>query len=191
MPPTAQYEYPETEEFVDWQASAPLESLSILSEEQRDKEKARTSEEDLVPDQASLWVVQPTPGPRRDDIGSAIRAARALAELGEDWDGEGSQGYSLNTWKRVKRFVLTHASISESRFRANLPVPTINPADQGSLDVSWRLSDRQLLVNFPADKAGPITYYGQNNQGDNTISGRTTGREHRLDLVAWLIQKTK
>jgi hypothetical protein len=191
MPPTAQYEYPDTEEFIDWQTSARLESLSIPSEEPRDKEKARTQEEDLVSDQVSLWVLQSPPAPRRDDIGSAVRAARVFAELGEDWDGEGSQGYSLNTWKRVKRFVLTHASVSESRFRVTLPVPTINPADQGSLDVFWCLSDRQLLINFPADETAPITYYGQNSQGDNTISGRTAGREHRLDLVAWLIQKTR
>jgi hypothetical protein len=127
-----------------------------------------------TPDKVSAAVVQFPSDHRRDDIRSAVQSARALTELGEDWDGEGAQGYSLNTWKRVKRFVLTHASISQSRFLANLPVPTINPADQGSLDVSWRLSDRQLLVNFPADKTAPITYYGQNNQGDNTISGRTT-----------------
>jgi len=185
MSPTAD---PETVEFADWPASKRLDSFSNFSGGE-DRLLRRLSLWD-TPEKAPTTVVQ-FPPRRRDGIRSAVQSARALTELGENWDGEGSQGYSLNTWKRVKRFVLTHASVSESRFRASLPVPTVNPADQGSLDVSWRLRDRQLLVNFPADETAPITYYGQNSTGNNTISGRTTGREHRLDLVAWLIQKTK
>jgi hypothetical protein len=182
MSPTAQ---PEAVEFTDWPASEPLDSFSNFSGGE-DRLLRRWD----TPDKVSTIVHFP-PVRRHDGIRSAVQSARALTKLGENWDGEGSQGYSLMTWRRVKKFMLTHAFVSQSLFRATLPVPTINPADQGSLDVFWRLSDRQLLVNFPADETAPITYYGQNNQGDNTISGRTTGRERRLDLVAWLIQKTK
>ena len=191
MPAIAQYESAEADEFLDWQSYARLESISILSELQRVREKARISEEDLVCDPVSLWVVEAPLATDHDDISSVIRAARELTVLEDNWDKEGSQGYSLNTWKRVKRFVMRQAVLSESLLRATLPVPAINPADQGSIDVFWQLSDRQLLVNFPADETAPITYYGQNIAGNNTISGRTTGREQRLDLVAWLIQKTK
>jgi len=181
MSPTAN---PETVEFADWPASRPLDSFSNFS-----------GREDLslwdAPDKVPITVVQLPPDRRLEGIRSAVQSARELTELGENWDGEGSRGYSLNTWKRVKRFVLRQAALSESLLRATLPVPAINPADQASLDVFWQLSDRQLLVNFPADENAPITYYGQNSAGNNTISGRTTGREHRLDLVAWLIQKTR
>lgn len=195
MPPTALDECPETEEFIDWVPSARLEPSSMFEKPERLGE-----EESLVFERMSLWdtshkasiaLVQSSPDRSRDDIHSVVRSAFSLTELRDNWDGEGSLGYSLSTWRRVRRFLLWHASLSKSLFRAALPLPTINPADQGSLDLFWRLSDRQLLINFPADETAPITYYGQNREGNNTISGRTTGRERRLDLVAWLIQRTK
>ncbi len=185
MPLTAD---PEIVEFADWPTSKPSDSFSNFSSGE-DRIMRHLSLWD-PPEKASIPVVQFSPR-RRDGIRTAVQSARALTELGENWDGEGSQGYSLNTWRRVKKFMVTHAFVSQSLFRATLPVPAINPADQGSMDVFWRLNDRQLLVNFPAEETAPITYYGQNDRGDNTISGRTTGRERRLDLVAWLIQKTK
>lgn len=190
MPPTAQYEDTETVAgFADWVPSKRADLFSSFSAREDPTTECMSSWG--TSDKVLIAVVRNLPQRRRDGISSAVQSARALTKLGENWDGEGSQGYSTNTWRRVKQFMLTHAFVSQSLFRATLPVPTINPADQGSLDVFWRLSDRQLLVNFPADETAPITYYGQNNQGDNTISGRTTGRERRLDLVAWLIQKTK
>jgi hypothetical protein len=191
MSPTAEYGMPETEEFRDWQTSTCPEPLPILSEEQSAEEKAHTIEEDLVCDPVSLWVVELPSASRRDDITSAICGARELTRLGHDWDGEGSQGYSVNTWKRMRRFILRHAALTETCLRATLPPPSINPADHGSLDVFWQLKDRQLLINFPQEESEPITYYGQNKERTNTISGRTTERERRLDLAAWLIQKTK
>jgi hypothetical protein len=176
----------ETVEFADWPAAKRSDSFSNFSAGE-DRLLRRLSLWD-IPEKVTTTAIQVPPRPR-DGIRSTVQSARSLTELGENWDGEGSQGYSLNTWRRVKKFMLTHALVSQSLFRSTLPVPVINPADRGSLDVFWRLSDRQLLVNFPADKTAPITYYGQNNAGNSTVSGRTTGREHRLDLVAWLIQK--
>lgn len=194
-----EYSKAEEAEFTEWTPSARLASTACF-EEQRGNAIDRPSAEGSPVEDLPLWETRdrisvalvPSHSVRlQDDIRSAVCAARKLAEFRDDWDGEGSQGYSLRTWRRLRRFVLTQAFVSRSQFRAALPVPSINPADQGSLDAFWRLCDRQLLVNFPADETAPITYYGQNSRGDNTISGRTTGRERRLDLVAWLIQKTK
>src|SRR5579864_789949 len=80
-----------------------------------------------------------------DEIRYVLRAAHSLTMLRDNWDDEGSQGYSVQTWKRIRSFLLNHASLSERQFRQKLPVPQINPADQGSIDVFWRLADRQLL----------------------------------------------
>jgi hypothetical protein len=128
---------------------------------------------------------------RERELTRSIREARELTRLEDDWDGEGSKGFSLSTWQRVEHFLLKHANIAETRFDAMLPTPLINPADEGSLDVFWKLASRHLLVNFPAEEGAPITYYGQNTHGDNTIAGRTTAHEQRPDLIAWLIQGMK
>jgi hypothetical protein len=197
MAPTAQREIPDTE-FMDWPSHSEA-FLNLADDEPGCGENPPGELDDSIAKRLSCWDAQTKligtlwealPNRSQGDISSVIRAARALVELGENWDGEGSRGYSLETWKRVKRFLMSHASVARSLFRV-LPAPAINPADQGSLDVFWRLSGRQLLVNFPEDESAPITYYGQNRQGDNTISGRTTAGEKRLDLVAWLTQNTK
>jgi hypothetical protein len=187
MSPTAEIDSPNTE-FMDWPHASHSESFSNLYEEEQRSTENALPLWDFFHEESIAFVRSSQR--RKDDISSAVRAARALVELGENWDGEGSQGYSLETWKRVKRFLMSHASAARSLFRV-LPAPALNPADQGSLDVFWRLSGRQLLVNFPEDESAPITYYGENRQGNNTISGRTTAGEKRLDLVAWLTQNTE
>jgi hypothetical protein len=194
MAPTAQFEIPDTE-FPEWPAHSEG-FLNLADDEPGCTENPSGELEDLIAKRLPYWDAQTKltgnlwgalVNRRQSDISSVIRAARALVDLGENWDGEGGRGYSLETWKRVKKFLVSHASVA----RSPLPVPAINPADQGSFDVFWRLSDRQLLVNFPEDEFAPITYYGQNQQGDNTISGRITAGKKRLDLVAWLTQNTK
>jgi hypothetical protein len=128
----------------------------------------------------------------RDERGldQALRKAHDLTKLADNWDDEGSPGYSPETWRRVKSFLLRQSSLATKVFRTDLPIPQINPADQGSIDVFWRLPKRQLLLNFPRETGSPITYHGRDETGRNTITGRTEENDARQDLVAWLIQTT-
>src|SRR5271167_3601934 len=102
MASTAEVENPSTE-FMDWPQAAHSESFSSLYEEDRGCTESALPLWDLFHEEP-IAVVRSSRR-RHDDMSSAGRAARALLELGENWDREGGHGYSLETWKRVKRFL--------------------------------------------------------------------------------------
>lgn len=117
---------------------------------------------------------------------ATIRASSRIADIADNWDGEGSPGYAAATVGRATRFLRGHW-IAARRAGLDIGFPRINPADSGSLDVYWSKEDRDLLVNFPSAD-GPATYFGRDAEG-NTFAGEIAGEKPRLDLIAWLGQK--
>jgi len=90
--------------------------------------------------------------------------------------------------KRASTFLRIQNAACNRLFQIPLPIPDINPADAGSIDLFWQLERHQLLINFPAGPSDPITYYGETVAGNQTIAGRTTPHDERPDLIAWLTQ---
>lgn len=117
---------------------------------------------------------------------STIKASRGIANLTDNWDGEGSPGYDEATVGRAARFLKGHW-VAARRSGLDIGFPRINPADSGSLDVYWSKDDRDLLVNFPSAD-GPATYFGRDAEG-NTFAGEIAGNGIRSDLIAWLGQQ--
>ena len=114
-----------------------------------------------------------------DRVERAIAESRRILNLRDDWDGEGSPGYSKRTWLRVGT-VLRGLS-GEAR---RLPVPMISPAEAGSVDLYWGKPGHNLLLNVPADTDDPVAYYGISGQG--RISGVL--EEDISYLVAWILK---
>jgi hypothetical protein len=149
-----------------------------------------------------LWTVfgtreTPSLGPHQEDcwlrsvaedeyrtIRQLISESRSITTLTHDWDGEGGSGYSIETWKRATEFLLHQARFARQRGWA-IGIPSISPADAGSIDLYWKSYGRDLLINIPAKADGLATYYGETRRGD-TISGVVKTDAPRPDLVAWL-----
>ena len=108
----------------------------------------------------------------------------ALLDLPADWDGEGSPQVSKKAWRKATRFVLEAAR----SFTKPMPVPQISAGPEGSVDVHWRNSQRELLINFPADEKMPPNYYGDNYQ-NGKIKGTLELDEDNLWLLIWLTRK--
>lgn len=125
------------------------------------------------------------------DIDRELSRSHFLLRPPETWGDEDEPGITPATWERMRAFVVKQAAASVRLFGRPLPVPTINPADQGSIDVFWQLDGRELLLNFPAEESEPITYYGQTRTATQTTAGRTTVHDERPDLIAWLQQDLK
>ncbi len=119
-------------------------------------------------------------------VAGAVQRSRYLADLGDNWDGEGAKGYSRETWKRTAEFAIRHANLMLTLLGATMPPPSVGPADMGSIDLFWRLQGRTLLINFPADPKAPATFYGETDSGSST-SGLIPPDGTRPDIIGWLI----
>jgi hypothetical protein len=115
-----------------------------------------------------------------------IEASKAITLLPNNWDEEGSAGYSMRTWMRATDFLRKQATLAKEEGES-IGVPTISPASNGSIDIYWRQLKGGLLLNFPENDQEPASYYGEQAKGD-TISGVLSTEAARPDFIAWLTQ---
>ena len=120
-----------------------------------------------------------------DPIETEIEASREVLELEDNWDGEGSEGYTMVTWNAAVGLVrgLRHLA---SLF-GQLPPPEIGPAEGGSLDLHWDLSTGSMLINVGAGANHPCTYFGQSVDG-TTLAGKLELTDIRF-VAAWLADR--
>src|SRR5271165_742010 len=88
------------------------------------------------------WVDYKEP----DDLKAEIEQASKMLELEDDWDGEGSQTYSRDTFNRAVAFLTRHSEQLKP-YGIRLPVPKIGPGPDGSIDLHWKRRSWELLVN--------------------------------------------
>lgn len=91
---------------------------------------------------------------------AAVDQARDQLPTEDDWDGEGSPGFQPATFERARHFLIEGARRLWDARQATIPTPRVWGGPEGSLDVSWRLTGRELLVNVPAAEDEPISLYG-------------------------------
>ena len=99
-----------------------------------------------------------------DRLERAIEESRRILDLHDDWDGDGSPGYAEPTWRQAVTILRRL-----SREARHLPVPSIAPAEAGSVDLYWGKPRQDLLLNVPAQPDEPVAYYGT--RGNMDFSG--------------------
>ena len=109
----------------------------------------------------------------------SIRRSLSIGELKDDWDGEGSAGYSPATLKRAHEFLIRNIGVLA-------PPPQINPGDKGSIDLYWEDENRCLLINFPAGSEEP-SYYGEDQSG-STTEGVIKSASMERQVASWLFK---
>jgi hypothetical protein len=109
--------------------------------------------------------------PSLSHIAAAIVASRSMLELDDDWDGEGSPGYSAATWRRAVGLLLTSALVLAEDRELTVPRPNIRKGPLGSIDLHWQTAARELLVNVPAKADEPADYYGDDRAGGHVVKG--------------------
>ncbi|SRR6266508_4889465 len=117
-------------------------------------------------------------------LATTIHDSWRLLDMDDNWDNEGSKGYTRPTWERSATFLMKMVEWANLLDR-HLPVPMVAPADEGSIDLYWKTPNRRLLINFPAAKDQPATFYGEGESVDTT-SGTLGDKTVRPDLVLWL-----
>jgi hypothetical protein len=107
--------------------------------------------------------------------------------LKDNWDEEGSVGYSEHTWIRATDFVRNLAISYWNVHHSLLIPPRIIPGPEGSIDIHWRASGRELLINIPADEAILAGYYGSGDSKES-IKGKLDTSKLNFWILTWLLQ---
>ena len=125
-----------------------------------------------------------------DKIKTEIARAQRMLTWGDNWDDEGSIGYTIYTWRRVSWFLLAGATQLQE-MGIELITPEILPGPEGSMDIHWKTDEIELLVNIPSSSVYMANYYGGYEKRSQEVKGYLdyTGDSRRLFL--WLIQGAK
>jgi hypothetical protein len=119
-------------------------------------------------------------------IAKAIQSSRSILDLEDDWDEEGSPGYKESTWVRATQFV-KNTSLS---FRQDtgfwVDPPRILPGPKGSIDIHWKTSKRELLINIPENDEEPADYYGSGGANDIIKGKLDTSSQQNFWILVWL-----
>lgn len=120
-------------------------------------------------------------------LAAEINASRSMLELEDDWDGEGSPGYDDATWRRAVDFLVRNALRLSNEYGVVLQSPRIRKGPRGSIDLHWRVMDRELLVNIPGESGVPADYYGDDGAGGQQTKGTLDPEKQGYHLMLWLV----
>jgi len=118
---------------------------------------------------------------------ATLKQAMKIAQLKDDWDGEGSPAYSPITVERAVTFLASYAREMWVAHGIEPPIPRIGPGPDGSVDIHWKEQTWELLVNLPADEREMAVFYGDN-YGAQKIRGSLDPRKFNLGIAEWLTQ---
>lgn len=112
-----------------------------------------------------------------------IMSAEFILNIGNDEGAEDFVPYSRQTLSRATDFLRRYMVHAQTSNLVGAGIPSIGPADLGSIDLYWESPVRTLLINFPSDVA-VANFYGQKQK--RQISGRFDPSEVPTELVVFL-----
>lgn len=164
---------PPRDERATWQA---LMATLLVWREDASSKLAQELLEGFTRETRRSQLYAPTP------MAEEIERARRFLAWGDNWDGEGSPGFSESLWERVGRFLKR----LDKELAPGAPTPKIGPGPDGSFDVDWSTGSVDVLVNFPKD--GPVTYAMRRIDG-STSRGTLDPERENGGLFEWMLSQ--
>lgn len=121
-------------------------------------------------------------------IGEAIEASRALLELGDDWDGQGTPGFSLEVWRRTVGLVVALAHDLRGKRELVVDDVQILPGEDGGLAIDWRTAKRELLITVPKNSGEEASFYGDDGVGGHKVKGTLDPSASNRWIAEWLAE---
>ena len=88
----------------------------------------------------------------------------------------------------ARALLLRLALSSKERSGALLPLPSIEPAADGGVDIHWTTDRCELLVGVPSTSGVAVTFYGDTPAGA-VIKGAFSQDDTPDFLIAWLLER--
>lgn len=115
-----------------------------------------------------------------------IEESREALILDNNWDDDGAAAILPSTYESMSTFLSNHLVFLLTEHNTIIINPEISPCRDGSIDLSWRTKDAELLVNIKAKGSVIASYYGNLNGKGNSIKGFVTSHEIAMDLGLWM-----
>lgn len=112
----------------------------------------------------------------------AIQDSAYIYTLQDDWDGEGSAGYSEDTWRRMEAFLMSLFSTSWALFYLEIGPPKIVPGPDRRIDLHWKTMKFEMLLGFPHDREEGVGFYADD-YGKQSVKGSVTV-DNGVELLA-------
>ncbi len=133
------------------------------------------------------WYDELSKIPNHNAVEAAIEASRKILALQDNWDDEGSLGYSDATWQRAVDFLVLNITCLWENHSVSITAPTIGPGPDGSIDLYWKANSYQLLVNIPLKIDELATFSGKKQSGP-VVRGAFDSTADNSDLLVWLLK---
>jgi hypothetical protein len=126
-------------------------------------------------------------------ISEVIEQSKHILAFEDDWDDDGSPAYTVDTWDRATDFLLRNARYLWEENHLPLDAPKILPGPSGSIDLHWKTTHRELLINIPASSDESANFYGddslsRDHPSNQTVKGIIDTSKDHLWLLIWLMQ---
>ena len=139
---------------------------------------------DLINSRASPYYTDEH-GAFRDTVRRFVE--REIEPYVNDWDEAGASGYAKETWHRAVRFLRTNAT-EAIKLQIDLSIPRILPGPSGSIDLHWRLSHFEILVNIPPDASELVRFFGDDGAKSQVKGTIADDGPESARLLPWLIK---
>jgi hypothetical protein len=115
----------------------------------------------------------------------AINESSPITELPANWDDNGAMPVSQETWIKATGLLKEYATFLAVHYNLSLSAPQIDAVPDGSIDLFWKESKAQLLINVPPGSA-VAAYYGDTYSEGDKIKGKIPLEGIKEYLAVWM-----
>lgn len=120
---------------------------------------------------------------------NSIEESKRLLEYPDNWDGEGSPGYSKATWERATGFVRDNAIRLWTDEGEAMEALDIQAGAGGRIVLDWSVDDRELILTIPVEPDEQAEFYGYDHERTIKISGKLDlDSPQSIWLLLWTVK---
>lgn len=119
-----------------------------------------------------------------EELRAEIESSKNILELKEGWEGKGSKGYKIETWRKLESFLINLNRRANLQYTFQLKTPQIYPGTDGGIDLHWKEDNYELFLSIPEEDDDVISYYGDD-YGNYVLEGSSDINDVDV-ILSWL-----